>query len=49
MFDLFIKNGFVYKNNRFVKTNIGVLGETIVYIGNDVYPAKQTYDASQKR
>ena len=49
MFDLFIKNGFVYKNNRFVKTNIGVLGETIVYIGNDVYPAKQTYDATQRR
>ncbi len=49
MFDLFIKNGFVYLNGHFVKTNIGVLGEKIAYIGNDVYPAKQTYNAQQRR
>lgn len=46
MLDLLIKNGLVYINRKFVKTNIGVCDEKIVYIGNEQKDAKEVYDAS---
>ena len=49
MFDLFIKNGFVYIDGRFQKVNIGVTGEKITYIGKEVLKAKETVDAINKK
>ena len=49
MFDLFIKNGFVYLNGSFKKTNIGVSKGLITYIGNDVFKATETLDARNRR
>ena len=49
MYDYFIKNGFVYLDGRFQKANIGITGEKITYIGNDVFKAKETIDASRKK
>ena len=49
MLDLFIKNGFVYINGHFVKANVGIAEGYISYIGNKVYQAKETYDASRRK
>ena len=49
MYDIFIKNGFVYYNGRFQKKNIGITGEKISYVGNDVFDAKKVVDASSKK
>ena len=49
MFDLFIKNGFVYIDGRFQKVNIGITGEKITYIGKEVLKAKETVDAINKK
>ena len=49
MYDIFIKNGFVFYNGRFQKKNIGITGEKITYVGNDVLDAKKSIDASNKK
>ena len=33
MFDILLKNGFVYHNGSFKKLNIGICGEKIAYVG----------------
>lgn len=49
MTDLLIKNGLVYLNNSWVKTNIAVNDEHISYIGNDEIETKEVFDASGLR
>lgn len=49
MFDLFLKNGFVYINSRFRKTNIGVTDGRIAYIGDEVLDAKETINVAFKK
>lgn len=49
MFDLFLKNGFVYLNSRFVKTNIGVTNGVISYIGNGFFDAKEVVDVTNRK
>ena len=49
MYDIFIKNGFVYYNGRFAKKNIGITGEKFSYVGDDEYTAKKVIDASNKK
>ena len=49
MFDLLIKNGEVYIDHHFVKTNLAILGEKIAYIGNDLPEAKEVFDSSNKK
>ena len=46
MNDLLIKNGLVYQQGKFVKTNLAVLGEKISYIGNEEVEAKEVVDAT---
>ena len=45
MNDLLIKNGLVYLNNKFEKTNLAILGEKISYIGKDEVSSKEVIDA----
>lgn len=45
MNDLTIKNGLVYLKGKWVKTNLSVLGEKIVYIGDEIKEAKEVLDA----
>lgn len=49
MLDLLIKNGLVFIDNKFQKTNIGVLDEHIFYLGDELKDAKEIYDASGKK
>ena len=49
MFDLLIKNGLVFIDNKFQKINIGVLNEHIFYLGDEIKDAKEIYDASGKK
>ena len=49
MFDLLIKDGFVWLGDHFAKANIGVEGERITYIGKDIFPSKDIYDASGRK
>lgn len=49
MLDLLVKNGNVYLNHAWVKTNVGVLDERISYIGNDEPAAKEVLDAKGKK
>ena len=49
MYDLFIKNGFVYYDGRFQHLNIGVRGSKIAYLGNKVFKSKETIDATNKK
>ena len=44
MNDLLIKNGLVFLNGKWVKTNLAVLGEKISYIGNEEVEAKEVLD-----
>ena len=44
MNDLLIKNGLVFLNGKWVKTNLAVLGEKISYIGNEEVEAKEILD-----
>ena len=44
MNDLLIKNGLVFLEGKWVKTNLAVLGEKISYIGNKEAPAKEVLD-----
>jgi dihydropyrimidinase len=44
MNDLLIKNGLVFLNGKWVKTNLAILGEKISYIGNDEVDAKEILD-----
>ena len=44
MNDLLIKNGLVFLNGKWVKTNLAVLGEKISYIGNDEVDSKEVLD-----
>ena len=46
MNDLLLKNGLVYQQGKFVKTNLAVLGEKISYIGNEEVEAKEVIDAT---
>lgn len=45
MNDLTIKNGLVYLEGKWLKTNLSVFGEQIVYIGNEIKEAKEVIDA----
>lgn len=45
MHDLLIKNGLIYLNNKFEKTNLAILGEKISYIGKDEVNSKEVIDA----
>ena len=47
MYDLLLKNGFVYLNGRFVKKNIGVTDGKIAYIGNEEVKAEKVVDVYQ--
>ena len=49
MFDLFLKNGFVYINGSFKKTNIGISSGKISYIGNEDYKATKVVDVSNRK
>lgn len=49
MFDILLKNGFVYHNGSFKKLNIGICGEKIAYVGTDFLPAKTSVDLSNKK
>ena len=49
MLDLLVKNGNVYLNHAWVKTNVGVLNERISYIGNGEPVAKEVLDAKGKK
>ena len=49
MFTLFIKNGFVYIDGKFVKTNIGIEKDVITYLGEQEFSASQVIDAKNKR
>ena len=44
MNDLLIKNGLVFLQGKWVKTNLAVLGEKISYIGNNEVDAKEVLD-----
>ena len=44
MNDLLIKNGFVFLNGKWVRTNLAVLGEKISYIGNEEPESKEYLD-----
>ena len=45
MNDLLIKNGLLYLKGKWVKTNLSVLGEKIVYIGDELVPSHEVIDA----
>ena len=49
MFDLFIKNGFVYYEGSFKKINIGVKDGIITYLGNQVFDAAEIVNAQSKK
>ena len=49
MFDLFIKNGFVYVDHTFKKVNIGINEGRITYLGNEVFDALEIVDAKNKK
>ena len=49
MNDLLIKNGLVYLNDKWVKTNIAIKDEKISYIGEELLDAKEVIDAEGKR
>lgn len=49
MYDLLLKNGFVYLNGRFVKKNIGVTDGKIAYIGNEEVKAEKVVDVYQRK
>lgn len=49
MYDLLIKDGFVYIGDHFKKVNIGIFGEKIAYIGKDNVAAKAVYNAKNKK
>ena len=49
MNDLLIKNGLVFLNGNWVKTNLAVLGEKISYIGDEEIKAKEVLDAEGLR
>jgi len=42
--DITFKNGLVYQQGKWVKTNLSVFGEKISYIGNNVLEAKEVVD-----
>ena len=46
MNDLFIKNGLVFLKGKWVKTNLAVFEEKIVYIGDEIQDAKEVIDAT---
>jgi len=46
MNDILIKNGLVYLEGKWVKTNLSIFNEKIVYIGDEVKPAKEVIDAT---
>lgn len=45
MNDLLVKNGLVFLKGKWVKTNLSVLGEKIIYIGEKEQEAKEVIDA----
>ena len=49
MYDLLIKNGFVYLNDKFYPQNIGVKDGKIAYLGLDTPQAKEVYNAKNKK
>ena len=49
MEDLLIKNGLVYLDGKWVKTNIAIKDEKISHIGDEVLDAKDILDASGKK
>lgn len=49
MHDLLLKNGFVYINERFVKTNVALTGEKISYLGKGEVAAKKVIDVTCKK
>ena len=49
MEDLLIKNGLVYLDGKWVKTNIAIKDEKISHIGDKVFDAKDILDASGKK
>ena len=46
MNDLLIKNGLVYLDGKWRKSNVAILGEKISYIGNEEKDAKELEDAT---
>ena len=44
MNDLLLKNGLVYLDGKFTKTNLAILGEKISYVGNEEVEAKEVLD-----
>ena len=46
MKDLLIKNGLVYLDGKWRKSNVAILGEKISYIGNEEKDAKEVVDAT---
>lgn len=49
MFDLFIKNGYVYIDGEFRNVNIGITGEKISYLGPEEYSANDVIDAKNRK
>lgn len=49
MNDISIKNGLVYIDGKWCNTNLSILNEKIVYIGEEIKPAKEIIDASNMK
>lgn len=46
MNDISVKNGLIYLEGKWVKTNLSIFGEKIIYIGDEVKPAREVIDAT---
>ena len=46
MNDISIKNGLVYLSGKWVKTNLSILNEKIIYIGDEIKQANEIIDAT---
>lgn len=46
MNDISIKNGLVYLSGKWVKTNLSILNEKIIYVGDEIQPASEIIDAA---
>lgn len=46
MNDISLQNGLIYLKGKWVKTNLSIFDEKIVYIGDEIKPAKEVIDLS---
>jgi dihydroorotase len=47
-YDLFLKNGEVYINNKLEKVNLGIKNQKVSYIGPEIFPADEVLDLTNK-